>query len=109
MRIEVRKSGTGATLEARAVAKEVGRNLRAPHHTVSQAGLIGELALAACGVLLLDEADLFRGSSLLVLRNHLELMHPDARPVLFLTHSGDEVPDGLSAFLRELRASTGSG
>lgn len=61
--------GTGKTMIARRVAKYYGNGvLRAPHHTVSPLGMVGqyshqylrgELALVDGGVLFLDEADEF--------------------------------------------------
>jgi len=93
MRIEVRKAEREAYAEARQIAKDMGdRNLRAPHHTVSQAGLIGELAIAAGGVLLLDEVEEFSRLALHVMRNHLDAMHEDVRPVLFLTTRDGTLP-----------------
>ncbi len=44
---------------ARELAHQMGGNLRAPHHTVSRAAIGAEIALAAGGVLLLDEAAYF--------------------------------------------------
>jgi len=91
MRIEVRKQESETYAEARGIARGLGdRHLRAPHHTVSQAGLIGELCIAAGGVLLLDEVEEFRESALRALKSHLNFMHEDVRPVLVLTS-----PDGL--------------
>lgn len=38
----------------------IRRPLRAPHHTVNDRGLVGEVAMAAGGTLLLDQAHLFK-------------------------------------------------
>lgn len=89
MRVEVREHGQGAITEARNRAKRTGCNLRAPHHTVSSAGLVGELAFAAGGILVLDEVDKFRPDTLRTLASHLEIMHPDVRPAVYLIHDGD--------------------
>jgi hypothetical protein len=97
MRIEVRDVGRGAHVEAREIAG--GRTFRAPHHTVSQAGLVGELAIAAGGVLMLDEAGQFSRAAMLALKNTLTLMSDDVRPVLFLTVPGGELTPRLRDLL----------
>ncbi len=51
----VAEPGDGATILARHMG-DVFRPFRAPHHTVSERGFAGELALAAGGTLYLDEA-----------------------------------------------------
>lgn len=99
-RVEVRKVGSAALMEARQMAEEAGCPLRAPHHSVSQAGLIGELALSAGGILLLDCVEEFRGSSLTSLRNHIEMMARDAKPTLFITYGGDELDSVVKNALR---------
>jgi len=103
MQIEVHKIDRNTHEIARRLARHVGGNLRAPHHTVSGSGLVGELAIAAGGVLMLDEIDEFLGRALLILKNHSELMQDEHRPVLFVTHLGDDVSDATKAFLDELR------
>lgn len=102
MQIEVHKLGRDTHEMARRLARHVGGNLRAPHHSVSEAGLIGELAIAAGGVLMLDEIDEFRGNALRVLKDHLERMQDSHRPVLFVTHSGELTP-ATQEFLDDLR------
>lgn len=76
---------------AREAARSEGRNgqLRAPHHSVSLPGLLGELAIAAGGVLYLDLVKAFRTSDLRTMLSTLSHMHPDARPWLYLSYEGD--------------------
>lgn len=95
MAIEVRKVGSEATLEARRLAELSRCPFRAPHHSVSQAGLVGELALAAGGILFLDSVEEFRGSALLVLKNHMSMMAEGIRPLLFMTHGDEELPESV--------------
>jgi hypothetical protein len=54
--------GSGVTALARCLASD--RPFRAPHFTAHQLGIMGELALGAGGVLLLDEVIEFRRQSL---------------------------------------------
>jgi predicted ATPase with chaperone activity len=67
----VNLSRTYAAAGIEAKERTVLRSFRAPHHTVSEQGLLGnkqhpygEISLARYGVLLLDEADEFRRSAL---------------------------------------------
>lgn len=92
MKVEVRRQGTDAIMEVRRMAEQRRCALRAPHHSVSSAGLVGELAIAAGGILLLDCVEEFRGSTLLTMKNHLDMMAEHVRPLLFLTHEG-ELPE----------------
>jgi len=99
-RVEVRKVGSAAVMEARQMAEDAGRPFRAPHHSVSHAGLIGELALAAGGILFLDCVEEFRGSALTSLRNHIEMMARDVKPTLFVTYGGDELDSVVKLALK---------
>ena len=92
MKVVIRPARKESYAEARAMAKELGdRHLRAPHHTVTMAGISGEVAIAAGGVLLLDDVESFPSSSLRAVRNLVNHMHEDVRPVLFLTYFGPEM------------------
>jgi hypothetical protein len=75
----------GAFYEACNVGRKHGGNFRAPHHTVSQTGMAGELALAAGGVLVLDDANEFSHSAISVIKNLLPMMDEAVRPVVVLT------------------------
>lgn len=104
MQVEIRESGREVFDEVRRSAEAAGCNLRIPHWSVSQAGLIGELAIAAGGILVLDDVEEFRLSTLQALRNTLSMMQDSERPVLFLTHRGEmtEPTERLAEALRAL-------
>lgn len=85
---------------ARTEARERACPFRAPHHTVSVAGILSELALAAGGVLYLDEADCFHTSTLRYLLGSWQRMTDATRPMVYLAR-GDAGPsriDALRAF-----------
>ncbi len=94
MKIEIHKCGRESIEKAREAAKERNGVFRAPHHTVSQGGLVGELAISAGGVLYLDEADQFRSAALSILFSTMGFMHPDARPIVVLACDG-ELPEKI--------------
>jgi len=80
--------GHGHTVVARQIAKIVGGPFRAPHHTVSRAGITSELALAAGGVLYLDEVHEFSLSALGTVASIWERMDARVRPVLVFGYMG---------------------
>jgi hypothetical protein len=59
----------------------VTRPFRAPHHTVSELGLLGELELARCGTLFLDEVSEFRWNALAALAHELGHNIRDRKPI----------------------------
>jgi len=81
---------TSATFRARQLHREKGRGpFRAPHHSVSEVGAIAELALAAGGVYLMDEAREWRSNVRASVLRTWALMPPEARPVLVVDTSGE--------------------
>jgi hypothetical protein len=81
---------TSATFRARQLHREKGRGpFRAPHHSVSEVGAIAELALAAGGVYLMDEAREWRSNVRASVLRTWALMPPEARPILVVDMSGD--------------------
>jgi magnesium chelatase family protein len=78
--LEILAVASAAGLTAEAAGRAWKRPFRAPHHTISDVGLIGggampgpgEVSLAHRGVLFLDELPEFRRSALEVLRQPLE-------------------------------------
>lgn len=68
----------------------VERPFRAPHHTVSAAGLLSEFNLARCGVLLLDDASEFSRSSMETVRD-ATLKSASPPQVVFLVRHEDLV------------------
>ncbi len=92
----------GATLIARDRAAEVGRNFRAPHHTVSVAGMMGEIAIAAGGVLYFDEPAELGRSVARRLQGCVAEMHPDVRPEVILAIRAPDPKDPRSDLSRDL-------
>ncbi len=70
---------------ARKLATAVGGAFRAPHHSCSDVGVLGELSLAAGGTLLLDEFIEFRLGALYRLVSTWSRMADGVRPALVLT------------------------
>lgn len=80
---------TSAVFRARELHREKGRGpFRAPHHTVSEVGAIAELALAAGGVYLMDEAREWRSNVRASVLRTWALMDPEFRPILVVDTSG---------------------
>lgn len=79
----------GTMTAARLFAVNHLADLRAPHHTVSELGMMGELALAATGVLVLLEAQEFRKSVMLRALSVLRQMPSKARPITVLQYPPD--------------------
>jgi hypothetical protein len=75
-------SGIGITARARQLAD--GKRLRAPHHSCSDKALLSELALAAGGVLYLDEVLEFPARNLRVLFQTWCRMDAEVQPLLVL-------------------------
>jgi hypothetical protein len=69
-----------------------GKPIRAPHHTCSTLGALGELALASGGVLFLGEIIEWRKSTLLSLIACWRAMHEMTRPDLVI-HVSNVTPD----------------
>lgn len=103
MLIWICEGDSGTILEARELSKARNRVFRAPHHTVSQAALTGELAISAGGVLYLDEAEQFRSVALNAMLGTMAFMHPDARPYVVMALAG-ELSDKVLALLVRTRA-----
>ena len=105
MRVYLWKTDEDAHVKAREFAAKSGCNLRAPHWSVSTQALLGELAAAAGGVLLLDEIGEFRFAALQAMRNQLALMQESHRPTLFVTYKGAypaDMRDPVRRMLQEL-------
>lgn len=66
--------------EARAIG--LGRAFRAPHFTVSERVIVEEVAMAAGGVLLLDEPTQYNRACLTAVLRVVSGMQPSVRPVV---------------------------
>jgi hypothetical protein len=84
---------TGVTMrDVIAEAKVDGEPFRAPHHSVSEVGLLGELALAAGGSMYLADVTMFRRSAIIKMLGVWAKMDFDSRPTLFASYSKDDNP-----------------
>lgn len=66
---------------------------RAPHHTVSQMGLVGELAVAAGGVLYLEQFECFKASAVRYMFQIWDRMDHDLRPEVVMEARTGYAPD----------------
>lgn len=71
-------------LKARELAHEHGDHIRAPHYTASRAAIGAEMALAAGGVLLLDEPAEFTRSVVDLIADIWVHMIPKCRPRIIM-------------------------
>jgi len=80
-----------------------GHNVRAPHHTVGEIGIVGELALAAGGVLYLEDIEEFRLACIRSVARIWVKMDPEARPAIVARVSDDEAGRrAIGAFMEYL-------
>ena len=95
-------AASGLILKARELSAEHGGNFRAPHHTVGRAAIAGEVALAAGGVLLIDEPAEF-SRSVIGMIEHLWIgMVPACRPKIVLTLRASTDDKQTAAALRRV-------
>lgn len=85
----VAEPGAGATILAQRIGA-LFRPFRAPHHTVSEWGLAGELSLAAGGVLYLDEAREIKTSALAGVMATWRMMDGNPAQPLVIAAAHDE-------------------
>jgi hypothetical protein len=78
------KPREGVFAYARRMAEDLDGPLRAPHHTVSLVGLLGEAIQAAGGVLLLDHAEEFKAGDLRLALRAIAQARPRVRPAVIL-------------------------
>ena len=74
---------------SRRLAQDFAMHVRSPHRTTSKLALQGELALAACGVLVLDEVNEIESCALRPLLNTWAMMSTQARPWLVVGFTSD--------------------
>ncbi len=89
----------GLIYKARALAARHSGNLRAPHHTASRAAIGAEMAMAAGGVLLLDEPAEFSRAVVRMIADILVRMDPACQPRVILIIRGDEDPRATASTL----------
>ncbi len=82
-------AASGAIEQVRKIASELGGNLRAPHHTAGASAVAGEMALAAGGVLLLDDPADFPRVIVRLIGRLWQQMAPTARPHIVVILRGD--------------------
>ena len=88
----------GGIAYARDLAQSIGGNLRAPHHTASHAAMGDEMALAAGGVLLLDDAGEFSPAVLARIASVWAAMTPAVRPrIVAVLHTTKNNPKAAEA------------
>lgn len=93
---------SGLVVFARELSRRKEGPFRAPHHTCSTVGLLGELALAAGGLLYLDDFQEFRASAVGQLLQTWGKMWPTARPVLVFGMRYEE-PAEVVDFVERMR------
>lgn len=92
-------AAAGLIRKAQALAAQHGGNLRAPHHTASRAAIGAEVAIAAGGVLLLDEPAEFSRAVVSMIGDTWIRMVPTCRPRVILTIRGDKDPRATASTL----------
>lgn len=78
----------GITAMARDIGREVGGPFRAPHHTVSQIVAVQEVAIAAGGVLYIDDPAEFAPGVCRAIVDTVRAMDPAHRPLVVLGYGG---------------------
>ena len=94
LNISINKNDSNSsTIEARSTAAAMSCPMRSPHHSVRLNAMIEECALAACGVLLIDNASRVDKNTLHQVLRVWGMMTPAARPALFLVFSTDGIAE----------------